>query len=424
LRVLDGPAAGSVPTIGSQGFAGIQPGDSGSHRRHAGSLYAELEQELSKRLLVTGALRFEHFGDFGATTNGKLALRYELADGLGLRAAASSGFHAPALAQQFYSSTSSRTLNNAVTGVPEYVLVRTAPVGANDARALGAQDLKPEKASNLTAGFTWGWQGLAASLDVYRIDIQDRIFLSSNFVDSGTSTAIRDYLAALGSPGVTSVRYFTNAADTRTTGIDLSARYTWKPAGQGTVVGTAAYNRNKTTLTRVAATPSQLSALGVRTPLFDVTERTRVQTGQPSDNLILGVKWDVGRWGFDLGAHRYGEIKGVALTNQSAANVAQFAKGSTRFEALPTEAGNAGNFDIVQILAPKWVADLAVSYQFNKQLKLTVGGNNLFNTYPTRNIASTAAVAGADTFGAFPYSELSPFGWSGATWFARGELKF
>ena len=423
-RVLDGPAAGSVPTIGSQGFAGIQPGDAGNHHRHNVAAYAEAETELSDRLLVSLAGRWEDYSDFGSTANGKLALRYQLDGGLALRASASTGFHAPALAQQYFSSTSSRTLNNTLTGVPEYVLVRTAPVDSVEARALGARALDPEKATNLTAGLTWGIAGLSASLDVYRIDIDDRIFLSSNFVDAAGSNAIRNYLAALGSPGVTSVRYFSNAADTRTTGIDASARYRWDLAERGSLVVTVGYNRNKTELTRVASTPAQLTALGVRTPLFDITERTRVEKGQPRDNLTVALAWDVGRWGFNLGTHRYGVVEGVAATNQSAANVAAFAQGSTRFRTLPTEAGSAGNLDVIQRLEARWVTDLDIAFRASDALTVVLGANNLFNTYPTRNIATTPQVSGADTFGVFPYSELSPFGWSGTYYYARVETRF
>ena len=423
-RVLDGPAAGSVPTIGSQGFAGIQPGDAGNHHRHNVAAYAEAETELSDRLLVSLAGRWEDYSDFGSTANGKLALRYQLDGGLALRASASTGFHAPALAQQYFSSTSSRTLNNTLTGVPEYVLVRTAPVDSVEARALGARALDPEKATNLTAGLTWGIAGLSASLDVYRIDIDDRIFRSSNFVDAAGSNAIRNYLAALGSPGVTSVRYFSNAADTRTTGIDASARYRWDLAERGSLVVTVGYNRNKTELTRVASTPAQLTALGVRTPLFDITERTRVEKGQPRDNLTVALAWDVGRWGFNLGTHRYGVVEGVAATNQSAANVAAFAQGSTRFRTLPTEAGSAGNLDVIQRLEARWVTDLDIAFRASDALTVVLGANNLFNTYPTRNIATTPQVSGADTFGVFPYSELSPFGWSGTYYYARVETRF
>ncbi len=423
-RVLDGPGAGAIPTIGSQGFAGIQPGDAGDYSRHNVSAYVEAGTDLTERLQLEAALRYEDYSDFGDTTNGKLALRYEIGGGVALRASASTGFHAPALAQQYFSSTSSRTLNNAVTGIPEYVLVRTAPVDSIEARALGADALKPEKADNLTAGLTWGWRGLVASVDVYRIDIDHRIYLSSNFVDAGTSTAIRDYLAALGSPGVTSVRYFGNAADTRTTGVDVSARYRWELGDHGRLTATLGYNRNRTELQRVGGTPDELLALGVRTPFLDVTERTRIEKGQPKDNGLLALAWDVGDWGFAVSGHRYGEVRGVAATNQSAANVAEFAKGSTRFVTRPTEAGSAGNVDVVQILEAKWIVDLDVSYRFSDAVKLTLGANNVANTYPTRNIATTATVSGADTFGVFPYSELSPFGWSGAYYYARLETRF
>lgn len=423
-RVLDGPDAGAVPTIGSQGFAGIQPGDAGDYARHDVAAYTEAEADLSERLQAQAALRWEDYSDFGATTNGKLALRYELGGGVALRASASSGFHAPALAQQYFSSTSSRTLNDPVTGLPEYVLVRTAPVDSNEARALGARELKPEKARNYTAGLTWGWRGLVASVDVYRIDIDDRIFLSGNFVDSGTSTAIRDYLAALGSPGVSSVRYFTNAADTRTTGVDVSARYRWELGEHGRLTATLGYNRNQTRLTSVGGTPAELLALGVRTPLLDITERTRIEQGQPKDNTILALAWDTGRWSTHLAAHRYGQIRGVAATNQTAATVAEFAKGSTRFVTRPTEAGTAGNYDVIQILEPKWVVDVDVGYRFSDTLRVVLGADNIGNVYPTRNIATTATVSGADTYGVFPYSELSPFGWSGTYYYARIETKF
>ncbi|MDR1075973.1 MAG: TonB-dependent receptor [Xanthomonadaceae bacterium] len=423
-RVLDGPAAGTIPTIGAQGFAGIQPVDAGSYARHNVSLYAEAEARPVERLLVSAAARYEDYSDFGSTTNGKLALRYDLGGGVAVRASASTGFHAPALAQQYFSSTSSRTLNDPVTGLPEYVLVRTAPVDSVEARALGARSLKPEKAENLTAGLTWGWDELSLSLDVYRIDIDDRIFLSSNFVDAAGSTVIRDHLAALGSPGVTSVRYFSNAADTRTSGIDLSARYRWDFGGHGRLIATAGYNRNRTELRRVTSTPEVLLGLGVKTPLFDITERTRVEKGQPRDNLLIGLGWDNGRWSIDAGTHRYGEIRGVAATSQSAASIAEFAKGSTRFITRPTEAGTPGNFDVIQILKAKWVTDLDVGFRFNEYVRLVIGANNVFNVYPTRNIATTAEVSGADTYGVFPYSELSPFGWSGAYYYARLETRF
>ncbi|WP_298159648.1 TonB-dependent siderophore receptor [Brevundimonas sp.] len=427
-RVLDGPGTGAVPTIGSQGFAGIQPGDEVDTDRRNVSVYAEAGVRPIEPLQLTGAIRFEDFSDFGSTTNVQAAARYDLGSGLAVRGSAGTGFHAPALAQQFYSSTSSRTLNNPVTGVPEFVLVRTAPVSSPVARLLGAKDLEPEEATNLSFGATWQGEvaggSLSASVDAYRIEIDDRIALSSNFVDTGTSTAIRSFLAAQGFPGVTSVRYFANVGDTRTEGFDVSGRWRRTTDTLGTFTVTAGYNRNETELTRVASTPAELVALGVRTPLFDITEITRTEKGQPRDNLQIGVTWHVDRFSISVRGVRYGEVQQLILTNQTPAAVAAFRQGRTGFNALPTQAGAAGNFDLAQILEPEVLTDINVAYRFTDRLTGEIGVNNVFNVYGTENIASTAAFSGGDTFGAFPYSEYSPFGWSGAFGYVKLRASF
>jgi iron complex outermembrane receptor protein len=79
---------------------------------------------------------------------------------------------------------------------------------------------------------------------------------------------------------------------------------------------------------------------------------------------------------------------------------------------------------VVQVLEPTVFTDLSVAYQFTDRVTGELGVNNLFNEYGTENIASTPAFQGGDTFGAFPYSEYSPFGWSGAFGYARLRVSF
>lgn len=423
-RILDGPNAGAVPTIGSQGFAGIQPGDVVDTSRDAIGAFAELGLEPLRGWQVDLAGRYEHYSDFGDTWNGQASTRLGLGAGFALRGSAGTGFHAPALAQQYFSSTSSRTIVNNTTGFPEFVLVRTAPVGSGLAQALGAQQLKPEKSTSFGGGLTFDNGGFSASADYYHIDIDDRIFLSSNFVDASNSRRLRDYLASLGYPGVTSVRYFTNAADTRTEGVDVTASYTARFGGDATLRLTAAYNHNTTRLRRVSATPPQITALGITTPLFDIVERTRVQYGQPKDKVALGANLKIGIFTLDARTTRYGEVEQVALTNQTPANVALAALGGTPFRTRPTESGTAGNLDVIQKLETRWVTDLSITGKITRNASLTVGANNLFNVYPTQNIRSTPALTGADTSGAFPYSEFSPFGFSGGYYYARIGVNF
>ncbi len=418
-RVLDGPSTGVVPTIGSQGFAGIQPGDVVDTDRHSLGGFVELDTEVLPGWQVDLAGRYEHYSDFGGTVNGEASTRVALPAGFALRGSIGTGFHAPSLAQQFFSSTSSRTIVNNTTGFPEFVLVRTAPVGSALAQALGAQELEPEKSVSVGGGLTFGRGGLSASVDVYRIDIEDRIFLSSNFVDAAGRRTLRDFLTGIGIPGVTSVRYFTNAADTRTQGIDVAVGYQTRLGTDGDLRLSAAYNYNRTRLRSVDGTPSQITALGITTPLFDIVERVRVERGQPRDKLALGGILRLGALTFNARTTRFGSVEQVALTNQSAANVALAAAGSTPFRTLPTQSGTPGNFDVIQRLRPKFVTDFSFTGQVRPQLAVTIGANNIFNVYPTKNIASTPALTGADTFGVFPYSEFSPFGFSGAYYYAR-----
>lgn len=417
--ILDGPSKGAIPTIGSQGFAGIQPGDTVDTSRHSVSVFVEADLQPVQGWQINLAGRHEDYSDFGSTTNGQASTRVELFAGLAARASISTGFHAPALAQQYFSSTSSRTIVNNTTGFPEYVLVRTAPVGSPLARALGAVELKPEKSVNFSGGFTYAWGGFNASIDYYHIKIDDRIFLSSNYVDASGSRALRNYLASIGIPGVTSVRYFTNAADSQTQGVDFTATYGTELGDYGNLTLTGAYNYNETRLRNIKATPGQITSLGIKTPLFDVTERTRVEHGQPRDKFSLAGSWQIDRFTINLHGTRYGRVEQVGLTNQSAANVALVASGSTPYRTLPTESGSTGNSDIIQELEPKWVTDLSVTARIVDGIDLTLGANNLFNVYPTKNILSTPALTGADTYGVFPYSEFSPFGFSGAYYYAR-----
>lgn len=418
-RVLDGPSLGLVPTIGSQGFAGIQPGDVVDTDRHSIGGFVELDTEVLPGWQVDLAGRYEDYSDFGGTLNGQASTRLALPAGFALRGSVGTGFHAPSLAQQFFSSTSSRTIVNNTTGFPEFVLVRTAPVGSALAQALGAQNLEPEKSVNIGGGLTFARGGLSASVDVYRIDIDDRIFLSSNYVDAAGRRTLRDFLTGIGIPGVTSVRYFTNAADTRTQGIDVAVGYRTRLGADSDLRLSAAYNRNRTRLRGIDGTPSQITALGITTPLFDIVERVRVERGQPRDKVALGGTLRRGAITFNARTTRYGRVEQVALTNQTAASVALAAAGSTPFRTLPTESGAAGNFDVIQQLKPKFVTDFSFMGQIRPDLAVTVGANNIFNVYPTKNIQSTPALTGADTFGVFPYSEFSPFGFSGAYYYAR-----
>ena len=140
VAILDGPSAGKPATPGSQLFYGFKPSDETSTTRNSVAAYVDVEGNLTRALSLDLAGRVEHFSDFGSATIGKAAGRYQLPLGVSLRAAASTGFRAPSLAQSVYSSTASNVLT--VNGVPTPNEVATYPVNSAIARALGATPLK------------------------------------------------------------------------------------------------------------------------------------------------------------------------------------------------------------------------------------------------------------------------------------------
>ncbi len=141
--------------------------------------------------------------------------------------------------------------------------------------------------------------------------------------------------------------------------------------------------------------------------------------------MQLGLGWDVDRFSVLLRTVRYGEVASLAYTNQTAAQVAAIPAGSS-IETQPTATAGAaaGNVDVLHILQPKWVTDLDVGIKLTDKVSLSIGANNLFNVYPTRNIASTPTFSGTDTSGVFPYSSLSPFPYSGAFHYVRLAVQF
>jgi len=417
VAVLSGPATGAVATVGAQGFGGIGLRDALESDRNSYGLYIDAESDLTKILRVSAAARFEDYSDFGTTLNGKGAMRLALPGGFAARASVSTGFHAPALQQQYFGSTSSRTDANTNT----IILSRVFPVGDPAARALGATKLNAEKSVNWTGGFVYESGGLSATADFYRIAIDDRIFLSSQF----TGPAVLNYLIAQGIPGVEGARFFTNAADTETRGVDLTLRDRIDLGALGKLTVTAGYNYNTTTLTRVRPTPASVTALGITTPLFDITERIRATRGQPRTNAQLSFAWDYRRFTFLARGVRYGDYESAALTNLAPAQVALFPAGSN-FRTLPTETvgAAAGNLDVIGKFDARIVTDLDLAYRATAKITISVGANNAFNIHPPEVIRSTPARLGADAGGVFRYSEFSPFPYSGAFYYTRLTVRF
>jgi iron complex outermembrane receptor protein len=285
--------------------------------------------------------------------------------------------------QEWFSSTAT----NFVAGVP--FDIKTFTASSPEALALGSSPLKAEKSQNLGFGFAYEpASSFSITADYYMVDIDDRIVLSNNFTGPAATAA----LAAVGVTGVQGGRFFTNAIDTKTEGFDIIANYGITLANSGVLRLSAAYNHNRTSVTRVDTLPTPLALL--KTSLFDRVEQGRIEQGNPADNLILSGNFDYRGAGLILRSQRFGEV--------------------TSYGATATNA--FGPLD--QTFSAKWITDVGVSYLW-RGLTLTLGADNVFDVYPDRNnnngnIATVATEnGGTSNFGIFPYAGISPFGFNG-----------
>jgi iron complex outermembrane receptor protein len=220
---------------------------------------------------------------------------------------------------------------------------------------------------------------LNLTVDAYRIDIDDRIVLSGNF----TGPQITALLAPF---GANSARFFTNAIDTRTNGVDITASYRVGLSNAGELRLTGGYNNTKTEIVGSIATPPQLA--GFENVLFDRIEQRRLECGQPHDSLRANTDWRRSRWGANVNFARYGEF--------------------CSFTANPADD---------QTFEPKWLTDAEVSYRLNDNFTFAAGGQNLFNVFPDRNITINS-FSGIQTF-----PSHSPFGMNGRTIYGRLVFK-
>ncbi|GAB3473111.1 TonB-dependent receptor [Massilia terrae] len=373
---IDADGVGFGGNAGSQGFPGFQPGDATDKDRHSHAAYIDVETDVTQRLKLQTALRYEHFSDFGSTVNGKLAAAFKALDGVLLRGSASTGFRAPSLQQAYFSST----FTDFISGVPMDVVL--APNGGKVANAAGIPKLHEEKSKNYTLGLTWSpTAATSLTADLYRINIDGRIVLSGRF-DADNYPALGATLSAL---GVGQAQFFVNSVDTRTQGLDLTVSNR-STLGAGKLVTYLAANFSKTEVTGVHA-PAALK--GFEDVLLSDRERLFIEQGAPRRKATLDFDYTLGQLETDFkiihfGPQTLGTFSGPPVPNQ--------------------------------YYAPKTSADLAFTWAFTDKTKLTVGANNIFNVHPSLQNPD-------ETDNGFKYESVQ-FGLNGASYFARVSHKF
>ena len=379
---------GTASAAGIQGFPGFTPGTEVDNKRRSVGLYGDAEATLTDNLLLGSAVRYENYSDAGSNTTGKVTARLKITDAFAFRGSASTGFRAPGIQQQFFSQVST-TLG--ASGVLTDTV--TARQGSALANAFGIQPLKNEKSRSATIGFTFQpASGFSVTADVYTIKVADRIVFSSELGPEAnsagcTNRALCPVRVILASLNLGAATLFTNAVDTKTTGVDLVGQYTFKLDNNAKLQLDGTYSYNKTKITSVR---SQSSVIPIDV-LFDQTQKTLIEEGLPQHRGAIGGTYSQGDWRFGVNNTYFGEVSGQGFTG------------------------------VKQTWSGKWLTDVTLNYKITKNLDVTVGGNNVFDIYPDKwGTAGDPLNQLGFTYG----WETLPFGLNGASYYVRGKFSF
>ncbi|HQS68746.1 MULTISPECIES: TonB-dependent receptor [unclassified Novosphingobium] len=378
-----GTPPAQIKASGVQVFGGFRPDNAVSEGRRSIGVYLDLESDITDRLLVSGAVRYENYSDFGGNFSGKLVGRYKITDALALRGGLNRGFRAPSLHQSYFSSVATQFIT--VAGVNQQREVTTVRNDSAIAQRLGVPLLKPETSWSYSAGATLSLgRALNLTVDAYQIDIADRIVISGRF--SNTIPALAQFFAGT---NVTEAQFFTNAIDTRTRGLDVVAT-SMTELGRGKLSASLALNLNQTKIRGGVRTPPQLGGFGET--LLNREERGRIEVNQPRSKIIGALTYEIDGFSVRTAITRFGEITTVA-------------------PQLPEQD---------QTFSPKIITDLSIAYRFSQTAELVIGASNLFDVYPDRVLDPRLTNDGTVPFSRF----ATQFGFNGASYFTALNFKF
>ncbi|WP_107045103.1 TonB-dependent receptor plug domain-containing protein [Sphingomonas sp. STIS6.2] len=369
--------------VGASGYAGTSPATAGKFSQKAYAAYVGLETDLTDALTVGAAGRYEHYNTFGDAWVGKVNALYKFADAFSVRGSFGTGFHAPSPGQSNVSIVTT-SFNNGVA-----FQAGTYPTNTAVAQYYGASNLTPEKSTNYGLGFILEpVRGMTVTVDGYRINLRNRIGLTSPFIVTAADLAAQPALLPVGVGG--QVQYFTNGFKTRTQGIDVVGTYRTR-FSEAELNFSLAYNYNDTKVTefdaRVVGTAQLIDAENLAPK-----HRVVFNAGWTLDNLSLNVRENY--YSSFTSAQDYGQTNGVPN----------------------------------QVFSGKFVTDLELSYTFAEHFTVAVGAQNFTDEHPDRlKPTSTVQIyplTGGTSDGQVYPRNGGPFGFNGGFYYTRLRVKY
>jgi iron complex outermembrane receptor protein len=373
-----GPYAAQGFSSASNGFGGFSNLAAGTFKRSNVAAYVDLEADVTEKLLVGAALRFEDFQDFGTTTNGKVSARYEINDDFALRGAWSTGFRAPTPGQ-----SNTFNVSTQINAAGELVNNGTIPPTNPVAVSRGGKPLDAETSTNFSVGMVANLGPVELTIDYFGVDLDDRITLSQ---DNALSQAEVDALVASGITSASNLRnfrFFTNGFDTETRGLDVVGTYSHEWDSAGNTDFTLSFNHTETDVVRVDSFTNPDGTTGTLLGGERITEQER---GLPQTRWNIAANHFVGDWRF-LG--RLNHYSGYYGTDNNV------------------------------FVGDNMSLDVEMAYTFNDNYTVSLGAQNVTDEFPDEIFGTLNGQPSLGSGSGSRYDQSSPLGFGGGFYYLR-----
>jgi len=363
---------------GSSGMRGVEPVNAGAFKRDNIAIYADIEHDITDAFLVQYAARYENFSDFGGTLNGKIAMRFRVSDAFALRAAISTGFHAPTPGQANVSTII--TTFDGATGlqIEEGLVPSTSP----DVAAVGGKALTEENSLNVSAGFSVDiGDSWSLTADIYQIEVDDRIYRTGDISVPPLPTDPPNAPAR-------SISFYTNALDVEHRGLDLVLNGNFELGSSADMDLTFAYAFNE----------------------VEVTGQKLVNGVQPvNDGLVEDIE------------NNYPEHRFVLTANTHVGDKFNIMARANYYGDHYDERGRIGDaVDPSAKISSTIFFDVEAGYQVNDNWRVVLGAVNVFDEFPDKIGAPNANRLSVG----LQYPRRTVTNYEGGSWYLRGSYSF
>jgi iron complex outermembrane receptor protein len=372
-----GPLATQGFGIGSNGFPGLSANSQGRVSRNNIAFYVDAEAYITENFMLAGALRYEDFSDFGDTTKGKIAFRWQALENIAFRGAFSTGFKAPTLGQ-----SNVRNVTTAFGTGGQLIDRATLPPTDPVSQLKGGEQLTPEESESITFGVVADFDnGLFITADYYNIELTDRISTASGIALTEEDIATLLAQGINDASSFSEISFFTNDFDTTTEGLDVVANYAMDMMG-GETKFSLAYNWTSTEVDRAS---DNISDFRIR----------MLEDNLPAVRYSATANHTNGDWRFLARMNYFGSIFEDHLDS-----------------ALP-----------IDKVGSEITFDFEVAYNVSEEFTVTVGARNAFDEYPDENNTDAGGITYAQIAGS-AYPTTSPIGINGGFYYLRGVYTF